>query len=123
MEKVKERLQLLRADADAANKRAEAAEAKNKHYEQEIDLLKTENEGLQKKVQLLEDELDKAISDLKDTREKLRQLDVRAENSERQIARLEEERDRWEKKYEEMQEKYRESKRELDEVVAAMEGL
>ncbi|KAI8985554.1 tropomyosin like-domain-containing protein [Trametes punicea] len=197
MEKIKERLQSLRAEADNAIARAEEAEAKNKKYEQlllekeqeiaslnhKISVLdsdlekaeakvaelkaanedgeqnKTANEGLQRKVQLLEEELDAAEKNLKEAMDKLRQVDVKAEHFERQVTRLEQERDQWEKKYEvrevwmshvpilpslatllrpsmagrlivsllslqqEAQEKYRESKRELDELVASMEGL
>jgi tropomyosin len=98
----------LRAEADAAAERAEAAEAKNKKYEQlllereqenaslahklsvlEGDLEKAENknaelkkssgdvdssrataDGLQRKIQLLEEELDAAEKNVKDTVEK-----------------------------------------------------
>jgi tropomyosin len=55
--------------------------------------------------------------------DRLRQVDVKAEHFERQVQRVEQERDQWEKKYEEMQEKYRVSKAELDELVSNMEGL
>lgn len=47
---------------------------------------------------------------------RLRQVDVKAEHFERQVARVESERDTWEKKCEEAQEKYNASKRELEEV-------
>ena len=47
---------------------------------------------------------------------RLRQVDVKAEHFERQVARVESERDAWEKKYEDAQEKYNVSKRELEEV-------
>jgi hypothetical protein len=47
---------------------------------------------------------------------RLRQVDVKAEHFERQVSRVEAERDSWEKKFEEAQEKYNASKRELDEV-------
>lgn len=49
-------------------------------------------------MQLLEEELDKAEKDLKETTEKLRQVDVKAEHFERAVARAEQERDEWEKK-------------------------
>nr|VWO94655.1 Peptide methionine sulfoxide reductase MsrB (EC (Peptide-methionine (R)-S-oxide reductase) [Ganoderma boninense] len=84
---------------------------------------KSANEGLQRKIQLLEEELDAADKNLKDAMDKLRQVDVKAEHFERQVTRLEQERDQWEKKYEEANEKYRESKRELDDLVTSMEGL
>ncbi len=54
---------------------------------------------------------------------RLRQVDVKAEHFERQVARVEQERDAWEKKAEEAQEKYNQSKKELDEVVLQMESI
>lgn len=54
---------------------------------------------------------------------RLRQVDVKAEHFERQVATLEREVQQWEKKYEEAEERYRTSKAELDEVVAQMESL
>lgn len=57
-------------------------------------------EVLARKIQLLEDELDKAERDVKQATEKLRQVDVKAEHFERQVTRVEQERDSWEKKYE-----------------------
>lgn len=73
---------------------------------------------------------------------RLRQVDLKAEHFERQVQRLEQERDQWEKKYEvrscrdcvchftdfclrlqEAVEKYRASKLELDELVSSMEGM
>jgi len=55
--------------------------------------------------------------------DRLRQVDVKAEHFERQVATLEREIAQWEKKYEEAEERYRTSKAELDEVVAQMESL
>ncbi|KAF9059714.1 tropomyosin [Rhodocollybia butyracea] len=160
-EKIKEKLNNLRLEADHAIERAEAAEAKNKKLEQlllekeqeitslqhklnvveadmekadgELDKMKRQNmeqigsqttsEGLQRKVQLLEEELDAAEKNAKDTVEKLRQVDVKAEHFERQVQRLEQERDAWEKKYEEAEGKYQKSKQELQDLVVQMEGL
>ncbi|KAE9399926.1 hypothetical protein BT96DRAFT_993558 [Gymnopus androsaceus JB14] len=53
----------------------------------------------------------------------LRQVDVKAEHFERQVQRMEQERDAWEKKYEESEARYQASKKELDELVLQMEGL
>ena len=64
-------------------------------------------------MQLLEEELDKAEKDLRETTEKcarnpterhpsdgrLRQVDVKAEHFERQVTRVEQERDEWERKH------------------------
>jgi tropomyosin len=49
-------------------------------------------------------------------RNRLRQMDVKAEHFERQVARIEQERDQWEAKFEEAQGKYLTSKRELEEL-------
>jgi len=161
MDRIREKMNSLRVEADTAVARAEEAEAKNKKYEQIIlekdheithlqhklsivdaDLEKTEaklvelksahedgetskstNDNLTRKIQLLEEELDAAEKNVKDTVERLRQVDVKAEHFERQVTRIEQERDQWERKYEEAQTKYRESKAELDELVSTMEGL
>ncbi|KAJ7148446.1 tropomyosin [Mycena crocata] len=160
-DRIREKMNQLRLEADAAVARADEAEKKNKAYEQTLlekdheitslqiklehldaDLAKAEgviseskadreagetskmtNEGLTRKIQLLEEELDAAEKNVKETVEKLRQVDVKAEHFERQVQRVEQERDMWEKKYEDAQTKYRESKAELDELVATMEGL
>lgn len=49
---------------------------------------------------------------------RLRQIDVKAEHYERQVARIEQERDAWENKFEEAQGKYLASKKELEELAA-----
>lgn len=50
--------------------------------------------------------------------DRLRQVDVKAEHFERQVARVESERDTFEKKYEDALEKFNASRRELDEVIS-----
>ncbi|KAK0489105.1 tropomyosin [Armillaria novae-zelandiae] len=160
-DKIREKMNNLRIEADNAVTRAEEAEAKNKKYEQALlekdqeitslqhklalldaDLEKAEgkvqeyklaqeegehskstNDSLQRKVQLLEEELDVAEKNVKDTVEKLRQVDVKAEHFERQVSRVEQERDMWEKRWEEAQAKYNASKKELDELAQVLEGI
>jgi tropomyosin len=161
MEKIKEKMNALRAEADAAVTRAETAEAQNKKWEQQLlekeqfitslnvqiarldtelqateDKLaqaktaqedgehsKTTNDSLARKIVLLEEELDAAEKNVKETTEKLRQVDVKAEHFERQVQRAEQERDQWEEKYEAMQTKYKNSQSELDELMKSMEGI
>ncbi|KAJ6463692.1 tropomyosin [Mycena polygramma] len=160
-DRIREKMNQLRTEADAAIVRADEAEAKNKKFEQMLlekdhevtslthkletleaqldkaeaiiadskldreagETSKTTNEGLVRKIQLLEEELDAAEKNVKETVEKLRQVDVKAEHFERQVQRVEQERDHWEKKYEDAEAKFRESKAELDELVRTMEGL
>ncbi|KAG9079553.1 hypothetical protein FRC06_007664, partial [Ceratobasidium sp. 370] len=61
---------------------------------------RTEADNLTRKVQLLEEELDAAEKNVKETVEKLRQVDVKAEHFERQVQALEKEKDQLETKYE-----------------------
>jgi len=78
------------------------------------------NEALTRKIQLLEEELDNSEKNVKETVEKLRQVDVKAEHFERQVQRLEQERDAWEKKFEDAEAKHKATQKELDELVASM---
>ncbi|KAN0088587.1 hypothetical protein V8E55_005644 [Tylopilus felleus] len=59
----------------------------------------------------------------RETMEKLRRVDIKAEHFLRQVQRAEQERDQWEKKYEEMHAKYKGAQGELDELAKNMEGL
>ncbi|PFH51943.1 hypothetical protein AMATHDRAFT_74632 [Amanita thiersii Skay4041] len=161
MERIKEKMNQLRVEADNAVTRAEEAEAKNKKYEQHLlekeqeitslqhrlgvlegDLEKAENklaeskaaadenqsskmtnEGLTRKIQLLEEELDNAEKNAKETLEKLRLVDVKAEHYERQVQRLEQERDAWEHKYEEAMAKYNKAQQDLDDLAKSLQDL
>ena len=113
------RLGLLEADLE----KAEAKLNETKASAADAESSKTTSDALQRKVQLLEEELDAAEKTLKETNEKyvlctpspphmyrsrliahplhrLRQVDVKAEHFERQVTRIEQERDAWEQKYE-----------------------
>lgn len=104
---------------DAELEKAEAKVADSKAAQMEGEHSKMTSEGLTRKIQLLEEELDAAEKNVKETVEKcvsfyrtkglvnrsihrcrLRQVDVKAEHFERQVQRVEQERDAWEKKYE-----------------------
>lgn len=110
------RLELANQDLE----KSEAELAKRKQDSLEEEQSNATKDSLSKKVQLLEDELDAAEKNLKETVEKcavihlidlvyadhhafwyrLRQVDVKAEHFERQLQRAEQEREAWEKKYE-----------------------
>ncbi|POW09259.1 hypothetical protein PSTT_06979 [Puccinia striiformis] len=107
----------LETDLETAEKKI----SDSKVHKEEEESNKSANENLNRKIALLESELDNAEKNLRETTDKLRQVDVKAEHFERQVQRIESERDSWEKKWEETQEKYIASKRELEEVVQAME--
>ncbi|KAK6509051.1 hypothetical protein TWF481_003816 [Arthrobotrys musiformis] len=81
------------------------------------------SDNLQRKVAVLEEEAETTEKQLKETIEKLRLTDVKAEHFERKVQGVEAERDNWEKKYEEEVEKYKKAKSELDELAANLENL
>ncbi|KAG6910216.1 hypothetical protein DXG01_012351 [Tephrocybe rancida] len=108
---------------DAELEKAEQNVATHKSASAEGEQSKQTSELLNRKVQLLEEELDAAEKNLKETVEKLRQVDVKAEHFERQVQRAEQERDAWEKKFEESEEKYKKSQAELSELEASMQDL
>ncbi|KKY14974.1 putative tropomyosin [Phaeomoniella chlamydospora] len=83
----------------------------------------TQNETLQRRLQLLEDEAEEADKTLRETNEKLRQTDVKAGHYERKVQALESARDQWESKYEEMAKKYADLQKELQELEVSMGNI
>ena len=98
-----------------------------------------QNENLQRRLQLLEEEADQADKNMRETNEKyvipstrqqqphcirlrltlrcrLRQTDVKAGHYERKVQALEAERDQWEQKYDEMSKKYKQVQHDLHEI-------
>ena len=97
----------------------------------------TQNESLQRRLQLLEEEAEESDKNIRETNEKydqvscmtkrvinskltspfsrLRQTDVKAGHYERKVQALEASRDQWEEKYEEMAQKYNTVKKELED--------
>jgi len=125
LEKDHEQLSLAHK-LDLATEQLEKAEVELEKYKKaslDGEQSKTTSEGLVRKVQLLEEELDAAEKNVKETVEKLRQVDVKAEHFERQLQRAEQERDAWEKKYEESEAKYRKSQKELEDLESSMQDL
>jgi len=116
IQSLQHKLGLLEAELD----KAEAKLGDLKHAAEDSEAGKSSNEALNRKVQLLEEELDASEKNVKETVEKLRQVDVKAEHFERQVQRLEQERDAWEKKCEEAEDKYRRSQAELAELERTM---
>lgn len=100
----------------------------------------TQNETLQRRLQLLEEEAEEADKNLRETNDKyvsgflsrpkpglgrlltrdadddrLRQTDVKAGHFERKVQALEQDRDQWEAKFEEMAKKYAVTQKELED--------
>jgi len=101
---------------DADLEKAEAKLAEYKASNAEGESTRQTNDNLTRKVQLLEDELDAAEKNVKETVEKLRQVDVKAEHFEKQVQRIEHERDQWEQKYETEVAAHKKTKDELDKL-------
>ena len=78
---------------EAALEKAEGEAASHKQAGADASTHQATNESLLRKIALLESELDAADKNLRETTDKLRQVDVRAEHFERQVQRLEAERD------------------------------
>lgn len=103
-----QKLNNLRAEADASIERAEAAEAKNKKLEMELLAREQEITSLSHKLNVMEGDLEKAeakLADAKNAREDGDSAKSTAENLQRKIQILEEELDNAEKNLKETVEK------------------
>ncbi|KAF8271643.1 hypothetical protein EI94DRAFT_1827516 [Lactarius quietus] len=123
MERIKEKLLTLRGERDAALEQADEAVMKNKKLEEALLQREQEIKSKDHRLDVLEKQLEETSARLKDTTEKLGAADVAAEHTDRQLKRIEQERDIWEKKCEEAQQKYRKAQAELDDLVANMDNL
>ncbi|KAI9890444.1 MAG: hypothetical protein M1814_003928 [Vezdaea aestivalis] len=83
----------------------------------------TENESLQRKLTLLEEEAEENDKKLRDAHQKLRDLDVKAGHYERKTEALQVTADQWEKKYEEMAAKQAATEKELQDFQAEMANI
>jgi len=72
---------------------------------------------------VLEDTLEKIRKSSKDSETNNKDLIIKAEHHERQIRRLEQERDAMEAKYEDAVKKYKASQAELDNLVQSLDAL
>jgi len=110
MDRIKERLASLRQEADASVDRAEAAEAKNKKYEQEILTRDQEISSLQHQLALRDAEIEKLeghVSVAKHAKEEGETSKSANDNLTRKVQLLEEELDSAEKNAKETVEKLR----------------
>ncbi|KAF3916731.1 Tropomyosin-1 [Dactylellina cionopaga] len=83
----------------------------------------TTSDNLQRKVQILEEEAEVTEKQLKETIEKLRLTDAKAEDFERRFKAMEAERDNWEKKYEEVNAKLAKAEKDLEELNASLDNI
>ncbi|KAJ7642952.1 actin filament-coating protein tropomyosin [Mycena polygramma] len=116
-------LQVRLDRSDTALAKAEQSLKDSKAATQELEASREQIEALNRKLAALEDALDGSKREKKESLDKLRDLDVKAEHCERQLHVVETERDQWVKKCEDAEAKYRQAKAEVDELIAEMEGL
>ncbi|EPS39343.1 hypothetical protein H072_6869 [Dactylellina haptotyla CBS 200.50] len=83
----------------------------------------TTSDNLQRKVTVLEEETENLEKQLKETVEKLRVTDVKAEHYERKVTAAEADRDLWEQKYEKECQEHKNTKKELDDLAISLEGI
>ncbi|KAL9550512.1 hypothetical protein PS6_005504 [Mucor atramentarius] len=156
-----QKIAIIRAEADAANARADEYEAKykeleqiqmkqehdiisltnqNKHLEEDLELaqekikqlktleddgddLKKENDAAQRKITLLEQELENSELTIRETTKNFREADVKAEHFERKVQQLESLSFDQEKKNEELKAKILELQAQLDEFNASLDDI
>ncbi|KAF9948021.1 hypothetical protein BGZ65_008360 [Modicella reniformis] len=116
-----QRNKLARADEDLA--RAEDRVAETRINMDGGETPKNVGDVLMRKVSLLESELDNAERNLRDTVDKLRQMDIKAEQFERKVQQLELEKAEYETKVEDLNSKYNEAKKEMDRIIEGIDGL
>jgi tropomyosin len=78
---------------------------------------------LQRRIEQLEADTDQAENRLKETNDKIRNLEVVSEQHERKAVLLENEKNFLKLKYEETKKKYEETKKELEETLKSFEDL
>ncbi len=122
------------------NEEIQSLKRKNQLFEQEIDklesivtqnkldlndsnIIKSSNDSFIKKNHLLEKDLEDSEIRFKEASFKLRDIDLKSEQLEKQIISLETQRDNWEKKFEELTEKYVSTKSELDEISQQLDNI
>jgi len=115
------RVRLERAEGEVDTTRSQLDQAKQYSLEGETSLKDASNK--QKKIELLEEELDKAEQNLRETAEKLRQVDAKAEQLERQVRHADTEKEQMETRYQELAERFKKSQHELEELEKSLGGL
>ncbi|KAL2916428.1 tropomyosin-2 [Polyrhizophydium stewartii] len=113
------KIQLLQMDLERAEKRADD----NKLEKSKSDKDETLNEALQRKIQMLEQQLDAKEHDRKEAVDRARSLELQAETFERKAKQLDAEKLDLERRLEEMTKKYEQVKGELDQTLKDLEGL
>jgi len=100
-------------DAEVELRKAQAALEEDARNKEEI-------LHLQRTVQTLNSEVDAAELARQDIMQKFQQVDIKAEHFEKQVQKLEQERDAMEKKYESEAAKSKAAQKELDDLVLSM---
>lgn len=103
--------------------RAEERIVQVKVQRQENDAAQSQSESFTRKIALLENDLEVAQRNYKDCSEKVRNLELISEQSERRAARLEAEKNELESKLDDINQKYIVVKKELDDTLKSISEL
>ncbi|KAG0295026.1 hypothetical protein BGZ96_012689 [Linnemannia gamsii] len=123
MDKFKEKIASIRAEADIALARAEDAERDLAASKAELSSKEQDAISLNNRITLLETQLEKAENSGGEASVKLREHELKVEDLERKVKSLEKENESLETKLEEMTEKHNIAKAELDETLKAMDEM
>ncbi|KAG8861397.1 hypothetical protein FRB96_002846 [Tulasnella sp. 330] len=107
--------QLSKAEEELENVEGKLTDAKH--------MVKDRENGLQRKVQLLEAQLNAWKKYFQDTSERVRQVEAKAEHLEGRALRLRMECNQWEKKHEEAELKYQDTRKRLYQLVSNMRNI
>ncbi|KAG0344066.1 hypothetical protein BG004_004771 [Podila humilis] len=123
MDKFKEKITSLRAEADIANQKAEGLERDLAAAKTEITAKEQEAVSHTNRISNLEAQLEKAETSGAESKAKARELELKVEELERQVAKLTKQNDALETKNEELLTENKKTKDELDEVLGSLEGM
>ncbi|KAF3940200.1 Tropomyosin-1 [Dactylella cylindrospora] len=140
IEEYKSKAKALEADNLAKEQEIASLSTKNTRLEEDVEKLETAlaaakkdalegaqhgttSENLQRKVQVLEEELETQEKQLREVTEKLRQTDVKAEHYERKVSSLEAQLEELEKKFEEKEVELKKAKTEIEEMVKLLDTI
>ncbi|KAG8874599.1 hypothetical protein FRB97_005791 [Tulasnella sp. 331] len=107
--------QLSKAEEELENVEGKLTDARH--------MVKGRGNGLQRKLQLLEAQLDTSKKYFQDTSERVRQVEAKAEHLEGRALRLRMECNQWEKKHEEAELKYQDTRKRLYQLVSNMRNI
>ncbi|KAJ3156129.1 hypothetical protein HDU86_004097 [Geranomyces michiganensis] len=123
MDKIKEKLEKLRIEADEAKSRAAKHESDVRELQQALSQREVEVQGLNNRLRLVEEANERNEKRVADLTEKNRSLELTSEQAERRASQLEAERTALEAQVADITAKHAAVKEELRATLAELEGM